>query len=73
MADVGESGQAGAEIEVTPAMLRAGVRELLFWLDGADVVIGETLSEQIAASVFSTMAAAHQPTVPNKWHLGNSR
>lgn len=50
--------QAGAEIEITPEMIDAGSRNVLFWLDDAEPVILRSLSEQIAISVFETMAEA---------------
>lgn len=44
-----------AEIEVTRAMLDAGVRELLFWLDGAALESSPIAREQAVAGVFYTM------------------
>jgi hypothetical protein len=57
MATPSESGQAGA-LEITPAMVEAGVAEL------RGRMFGERLSE-IATDVFIAMVSARQPsTVP---------
>jgi hypothetical protein len=44
------------EIEITPAMIDAGVRELLSWLDGVVPEMTPFSTGKIVSAVYATMA-----------------
>ena len=57
------TGQADTtEIELSPAMIDAGVRELLFWLGDVVSESQRSLTEKVVTSVFCEMEDAHRRT-----------